>query len=548
MLAFTRLFGNLSPSQSESLEKGTVYITGIPGDLSVFSEDHLRFLAESLPEIVWTALPDGTVDFMNRRWFAYTGLTEAETYGEQKTSVHPDDFPLYKARWKQAIQTGQPYEMAYRFRRASDATYRWHIGRAMPLRDSAGRIIKWFGTCVDIHGQKEAEEKIRTLNEELETTVLERTKHLRKEIRQRRRAEEKYLAHLQLLHSMIDMFPMAAGVVDTRGYLLHANERLYSLFHLSKETAGLEFFSLPHVLPRAFPTHIDECLAALKRGDAFKAELTRGDGRIFMLEYIPAMDDALEHGYLLLLRDISQEKKIDRAKSEFMALASHQLRTPLTSMRWALGRLARRLQGKVSQDEFELLQRARASTLSMAQTVTRMLSISRIEAGLHTVSNSEFDLGEFFTEIAEDFKDSMEAGRLTFTVDAPSELRVSTDHVMLKEIVANLLANAAKYTPAGGTVSLTAEKEGDRVLIRVRDTGLGIPSHQHQRVFGKFFRGENIMQIDTQGTGLGLYLVSQLVDVIGASIEFESEERKGTTFTLALPLHVALEPEGIGPL
>lgn len=135
-------------------------------------EAQFRLLSEAIPQIVWTATPDGSLDYYNQRWFDYTGLTLEETQGwGWEPVIHPDDLELCGDRWTLAYTTGQPYEVEYRFKRASDGTYRWHLGRAMPVRDEAGAIVKWFGTCTDIDDQKRALEALAESQSRLRSLV-----------------------------------------------------------------------------------------------------------------------------------------------------------------------------------------------------------------------------------------------------------------------------------------------------------------------------------------------------------------------------------------
>jgi PAS domain S-box-containing protein len=129
------------------------------------SEQRYRHLADAMPQIVWTARPDGWLDYYNQRWFEYTGLTlqETEGWGWQPV-IHPEDVERCLRGWSRAVETGETYEIEYRFKRASDNSYRWHLGRATPLRDESGQIIKWFGTCTDIHEQKLAQEALQKTN------------------------------------------------------------------------------------------------------------------------------------------------------------------------------------------------------------------------------------------------------------------------------------------------------------------------------------------------------------------------------------------------
>jgi PAS domain S-box-containing protein len=130
------------------------------------NERYYRFLAEAIPEIIWTADPDGTVDYFNRRWYEYTGLTREDTEGwGWKTVLHPDDVERSVEHWRRSVETGEVYEIEYRFRQGQDGRYRWHLGRALPLRGGDDKIIKWFGTCTDIDDRKHAEEQQRFLSE-----------------------------------------------------------------------------------------------------------------------------------------------------------------------------------------------------------------------------------------------------------------------------------------------------------------------------------------------------------------------------------------------
>jgi PAS domain S-box-containing protein len=127
------------------------------------SEARFRQLADAMPQIVWTARPDGFLDYCNRRWFEYTGFTEEQTFSPEgwKLILHPDDVAASEQKWAWAVQTGEPYQVEYRFKDRRTGGYRWHLGRAVPVRDESGRIVRWFGTCTDIDDQKRDEEALR---------------------------------------------------------------------------------------------------------------------------------------------------------------------------------------------------------------------------------------------------------------------------------------------------------------------------------------------------------------------------------------------------
>jgi PAS domain S-box-containing protein len=143
------------------------------------SEQHFRALADAMPQIVWTARSDGLIDYYNQRWFDYTGVTNDQTLGwAQELMLHPDDVQKCIDRWTHSFTSGEPYQIEYRIKRASDGTYRWFLGRALAIRNESGQIVRWFGTSTNIDDQKRAEAEIRKLNETLEQRVIERTAQL----------------------------------------------------------------------------------------------------------------------------------------------------------------------------------------------------------------------------------------------------------------------------------------------------------------------------------------------------------------------------------
>ncbi|MDQ6829340.1 MAG: PAS domain S-box protein [Gemmatimonadota bacterium] len=157
-------FGNRDATQAvlrDVTERFTLEREQAARALAEQNEAQFRLVAEAIPQIVWTANPDGWLDYYNPRWFEYTGMTLAETQGWGWGPVlHPDDLQPTIDRWTQAFTTGEPYEIEYRFKRASDGVYRWHLGRGLPVRGVDGNIVKWLGTCTDIEDQKRAVEAL----------------------------------------------------------------------------------------------------------------------------------------------------------------------------------------------------------------------------------------------------------------------------------------------------------------------------------------------------------------------------------------------------
>jgi PAS domain S-box-containing protein len=187
--------------------------------------EKFRTVADSMPQMVWTALPDGFVDYYNQRWFDYTGLTLEQTQGwGWKQTQHPDDVQETIDKWQVALASGEAFEHEMRFLRASDRTWRWHFARGVPVRDQQGKVTQWIGTSTDIHDRKAAEEVLRNAREELEARVVERTADLRREINDRQRAESELreLSGRLLTLRDAEQRRIARDLHDSAGQLLTA--------------------------------------------------------------------------------------------------------------------------------------------------------------------------------------------------------------------------------------------------------------------------------------------------------------------------------------
>jgi PAS domain S-box-containing protein len=242
-------------------------------------------------------------------------------------------------------------------------------------------------------------------------------------------------------------------------------------------------------------------------------------------------------GAIEVYRDITREKQIDRAKTEFVSLASHQLRTPLASINLAAEMLMNGIAGELSKEQRKYLRTIRGSIKEMAELIETLLNVSRIESGALTINPEPTSLPNFITASLKDFSIQIEDKRLNLIKEFDQDIPIlNIDRKLMQLILDNLISNAIKYTKEKDTISVTAKKSRHAVVISVSDTGYGIPSHQHSQIFTKLFRADNHLKSQTKGTGLGLYIVKACVAQYGGKVWFESEENKGTTFYVTVPL------------
>ena len=387
------------------------------------------------------------------------------------------------------------------------------------------------------------EERWRS-EEELERKVRERTQELEA-------ARDQDRGNLQRLRSTIMHLPLAALLMDEHGNVLELNEAYCRTFSIdmppdaAKQSPQilLEKFLKALLMPEEHMPKVNRVMET-KRA-YFGEEILLKDGRTIVRDFLPIFEEGIHRGQLFLYRDVTKERRTDKAKSEFMSLASHQLRTPLTTIRWALGRLEKELGAVMDDRQRQLLIEGHKATVRMAETIDTMLNITRIEAENAPPKSETFSLRALLREKEELFRNQLDVRRQQLIIDCAGDLTITTNTKFLKEILRNLLQNAIKYTPDGGSITIRARLAHTNVLIEVEDTGYGIPEHQQRYVFQKFFRGDNVVNRDTSGTGLGLYLVSLLAKALRGTIRMRSVEGQGTTFTLTLP-HVGV-PENPMP-
>jgi PAS domain S-box-containing protein len=250
----------------------------------------------------------------------------------------------------------------------------------------------------------------------------------------------------------------------------------------------------------------------------------------------PIMINNRPVGAINLFRNITQEYEIDRIKSEFISLASHQLRTPLSSIKLYSHMLIDGFMGNIKPAQKEALESVVEASDRMNQLTDTLLNITRVEAGAMTISKKEIDIIAIAKKaIGEQIMDAKIKGIDINLDSAVKEIFVNTDQFITKEIFTNLLSNAIKYTPNGGKITVSIKVDKEKIICSVSDTGIGIPEQAHKQIFSKFFRAQNVHERDTTGTGLGLYLIKSLAEHIDIPIWFESEEGKGTTFYFSLP-------------
>jgi len=260
-------------------------------------------------------------------------------------------------------------------------------------------------------------------------------------------------------------------------------------------------------------------------------------------------DNGKMFGVVAVVSDETKEFEADRTKSEFVSIASHQLRTPISTMKWFSELLMAGDAGPLATQQQEFMKEIYAGIGRMADLVTMLLNVSRIEQDKLAVAPEPTDIAQLIHKIGEELRFDVSKRGLTLEVQVKEKLPiVNVDPRLMRFVIENLMTNAMRYTPTRGTITVSAAKSREFIEVNVADTGMGIPQQEQEKVFQKFFRATNAKDSVPEGTGLGLFIAKYAVEVSGGKIWFLSRQGKGTVFSFTIPLAGSKAKEGLKQL
>ena len=576
-----------------SRREGVLGMTGVVQDISTRrgaedtlrqSEEVLRALANTIPQLAWMAQADGAMVWFNERWFDYTGTSPDQVVGQGwQGTCEPSVLPAVLDRWNASMKSGEPFEMEFPIRGA-DGKYRWFLTRGNPVRDRHGHVLRWFGTSTDVDQVKRAEQALRDESHVLELlnstgSALASTRELRSLLQAATDAATSiagarhgaFLYHGQDTTggNLFSLFTVSGaspaefeafgdaganglfgpalasqGVVRSNDIGQDARFHQYTgvpashpplrsylsvpVVAHSGEALGTMFFGHPE------PNCFTERTERIVRGIAAQAAVAIDNARLY-----EAAQRAAEERKVLLENERVARAEAERAsemKDEFLATLSHELRTPLSAiLGWA------QVLRRGSRDQNDLsrgLQTIERNARAQAQLIEDLLDMSRITSGKVLLDMQTVMPAGFIDAAVETVRPAADAKNIRigkrYALDAGM---VAGDPARLQQVVWNLLSNAIKFTPRDGQVDIELGRNDSSVLITIRDNGAGIRPEFITHVFERFRQADASMTRRHGGLGLGLAIVKQLIEQHGGTVRAESAgEGQGASFTIELPL------------
>lgn len=520
------------------------------------NERMIRTFLDTMPQMSFIADGEGNILHFNQRWYEYVRFEGAEGQGWRERPVHhPDDFQRTVETWEASVRSGRPYEIAYRLRR-HDGEYRWHLGRAFPVRDKHGIVRRWYGTNTDIHEERTTVERNEILyslgvklSEGLGSTgvasmILDEGKRILKSsggivlvrdcnsfrIVAKDGVEDRFVNMLNLdspelrMPARVALYSGESVFISGQDYL----RREFPDFAPFMEVNGIKSVIALPLTSKGLS--VASVAFYLKEEMSFPADLIR-----FLELMASQCGIAIDRAFLLEDQEVQKSKLREAviARDEFFSIASHELKTPLTSLRLngqLLRKKAKMNEGLLDQKMLsDFLDSNDRSVLKLVRLVDDMLDISRIKTGRITISREEFDLEELAFE-------AIERARGTTSVKIEyqrgSPLTGNWDRLRIEQVFSNLLSNALRYGEKK-PVHVHLETRAGEVIFRVKDQGVGIPKDLHSTIFERYERGH---AKDIQGLGLGLYISRHIIDAHGGRIWVESIPGLGSEFFVALPV------------
>ncbi len=470
-------------------------------------------MADNVPAMIWMSGTDKFDDYFNKTWLQFTGrMLEQESNEGWLEGVHPDDMQNCIDTYNTSFTGQKGFYTEYRLRRY-DGEYRWISDNSVPRFSLEGEFLGFISACIDIDDQKRFREKIQ---------------------------------ESELLFKTISNASPAAL------WMTNENEENIFVSDTWLKWTGKSFNEVIHrgwvhsVIEEDKEPVVKKFRECFKKRKYFNSELRfmKADGEIRwgLTEGYPFYDFNGEFsGFAGSVTDITDIKKLEQRKDDFIKMASHELKTPITSINGYV-QLLMNIYNEADEEKLHLAKPTVKSSLytiskqvaKLTRLVSELLDLSKIESGKLELHKTEFDLAGLVEETVLDVRHT--ASKHAIIVNNDFEGKLFADKDRIAQVILNLLTNAIKYSPNADSVEVYVQGNKKFVTISVKDYGIGIDKKDHLRIFERFYRVEGKSEQTFPGFGIGLFIASEIIQRHHGTVVVESQKGKGSVFTVTLPL------------
>jgi len=526
-------------------------------------ESYIKELSIFLPLPVCLVTPANSIIDINNAFKRLSGYDEIDIIGQQVDFLFKDKEKI-KNFLIELFQRGTVKNKEIEFIVKRGNTIIVNFSAAL-RKDTNKNIVGYFLALADITDLKK-------LQNSLEDKVKERTEELEKvqkvlvdtldEVKAAKRKIEK---ERNKTAAIISNFSDPVIVVDNEWQIMLFNPAAKKIFHLSDKNLAqriiskdnrFSFNDFKKVINIDFEVKeletdednkpiIEEVVLYSKSKPAkdispfsvTTSKYEEGD-LVYKVITVPVYDKDICFGHMKIFYDLTREKMIDKLKSEFISIAAHQLRTPLSAIKWSIKMTLDGDVGKLNKEQKNILLKGYASNERVINLINDMLSVSRIEEGRFGYSFAKDNFEDVLDVILKNFDSQIKSKNIKFIVQKPKKLpTIYMDKERIILVMQILLENAVKYTPEFGKIVLNININKKLLEVKMKDNGIGIPQQEQTKLFSKFFRGTNVVRMQAEGSGLGLFIVKNVIDKHSGKTFVASEEGKGTEIGFTLPIN-----------
>ncbi len=489
----------------------------------------LRALDASISGIILTdnRLPDNPIIFCNKAFETISGYSRSEIIGHNCRFLQKDDRGQHeRIVLRDAIENGKSCVVDIRNYK-KDGTLFYNELYMSPIKDENGKVTYFIGVQNDVTKRKQVEQELRQQRETMERRVIERTQSLKE--------SEDYLA------SIVQTVRESLIVLNPEFKVLSVNDHFLKTFKVTNEdTIGRMLYDLGNGqwnIP-ALKELLENVLPTNNPVENFEVEHDFPHiGKKLML--LNAHRIELEGQYkdriLLAIEDITDRRDIERRKDDFLSIASHELKTPLTTIKGLVQIMQKTIPPEVSEKFRTLLDKTGMYINRLNNLISELLDVSRIQTGNIELHKDNFDFDKTVFETVDVIQTASKSHRIEVNGRTGEQIIGDESHIV--QVINNLLSNAIKYAPDSKEIKVHLSRVSNFIKFSVTDQGLGIKQEDHKKIFDRFYRVGDIQQ-RFPGMGIGLYICDQIIKNHGGTLWVESEVGKGSVFSFTLPLNI----------